>query len=217
VTLVYSLIRARLRELGVTRTLELSHTSTLYSRFSSVQTLLTFAQISSKIPGPANMGNEYSKSYQAVDPRTPRSSGYPPPKAQLSKPQVSPPPYRVLERLPEETEDCYQARCAEIADLVANSSFFSGNISDELLAQIKWDTIPSKDWNLFRCRLWIRTYLIHKLNEHFRDATKTADRSVENGHWLVYMGLEDWIKLCRIGERSIWRLLEEYKVEGFIS
>lgn len=135
--------------------------------------------------------------------------------------QYAPPPYRILARRSEETDEEYEYRSYNLESLFKYSKFYSHDVDDDwydylgrLLAIITWDTVPSKDWNKVRCQLWIRAYLKRKIPMHFRDATKAAERFTENGRWMLYMGLEDWIRICPTGGRSIWRLLQDLKEEG---
>lgn len=178
----------------------------------------------SKSPTPKTHLSTYSRISLDPQPQFPNS---PSPKAQPSIAQPAPPPYLILDRLPHETDSSYSSRQADIETFIQYSTFFSKNpkaISPSdyqslgtMLAEITWDSIPSKEWSLLRCRLWIRAYLIAKLNRGLKDATVMADGFVENGQWLVCMGIKDWVALCPVGGRSIWRLVEGYRAEGLIS
>lgn len=167
----------------------------------------------------SKMGVEYSKYDQL-----PTHDMKPP--STTTKQSDAPPPYRTLARLTEETEDRYQERIKDLEQFLRDTknypNFRGGtNISDEMyqyfgriMASTTWNTVPSKDWSHLKCQLWIRTYLMVKMNNSSGYATECAESFHENGQWLIYMGMEEWIQVCPNGGRSIWRLLQDLKEEG---
>ncbi|KAF8867194.1 hypothetical protein BDZ45DRAFT_734457 [Acephala macrosclerotiorum] len=133
---------------------------------------------------------------------------------------------QVLERLPGETEADFQAHCLTAEQFLTGVCVNPGIEVYKIYGHfrnIKWDSIPDKDWNRHQCIIWIRTYLMEKICLPAQMATEMTDRFYDGGNWLICMGRQDWVKLCwmegcfqSVGGHSLWKRIEKLKEQGLI-
>lgn len=135
---------------------------------------------------------------------------------------------RVLERFPAESIPDFHGRCLDVEQFLKDIRRFNPRIEfyqsvGQMIWDIKWDSIPHKDWDRPQCVIWIRAYLIKKIRIQSQLASKIACRFCEAGNWLICMEKKDWIHICRVdgtsqgaGGLSIWRRIEELKEKGLI-